>query len=254
MLLNKRLHSPIDLGFLNQDRTLLFKIKSTKPFKIKPTKNTAIEVWDTALVDLCACICIYVEACHQDGTVCEYVIKGDWCLRIIWTDCLCVLGTRCILNSSSERKMCHLKVSAQYKSLFMHLLHMLFIFGGKYSKFARKQSDMIFPCSLFTRWLSSQFKATHGLKNVIYCVVYSKSNGTWGSGEYRLPQMYRPSFLPEYMHRSWEAYALHVPIGFGSPPLLILSFSLPIILSQPTVALTLPNLPGSCVLFSPQSH
>ncbi len=44
--------------------------------------------------------------------------------------------------------MCHLKVSAQYKSLFMHLLHMLFIFDGKYSKFARKQSHMIFPAVL----------------------------------------------------------------------------------------------------------
>lgn len=51
----------------------------------------------------------------------------------------------CILNSSSERQMCHLKVSAQYKTLFMHLLHMLFICGGKYPEFARKQSHIIFP-------------------------------------------------------------------------------------------------------------
>lgn len=41
--------------------------------------------------------------------------------------------------------MRHLKVSAQYESLFMCLLHTLFIFGGKYSEFARKQSHMIFP-------------------------------------------------------------------------------------------------------------
>lgn len=244
---------PIDLGFFNQDSALLFKIKLY--IYLIPTKTTVIEVGHTALIDLCMCahISIYVVAGHQDGTVCDYVVKGKWCPRIRWTDCLCVLGTHCILNSSSEREICHLKISAHYKSLFMCLLHTHLIFGGIFQVCPQTITHYL-PCSLFTWRLSSQFEATHGLKNVICSVVCSKGSGTWGGGKYRSPQIHRPSFVPEYMRRSWEAYALHVPTGFGSPPLLILSFSPPIILSQPTVALTLPNLPDSRVLFSPQSH